>query len=162
MAPSPTAAQLPGRKVNLVRIEGHKGLPSPNFRPLASWGLSDRGQLHRFQVLHLRVLQGDLSSTSIVTAMEPYSFEKQQVTFFLRGPQELLVQFAETPPNQPIALIAYVRLPQRQLNLSDIEVLAAPTPTLKERIALRGTTEASTASSDEGVSSLVFSATLVA
>jgi hypothetical protein len=133
VVPSPAAAQPSGRRVNLIRIEGHKGQPSPAAHSLATWGLNDRGQVHRFLVLQVRVLQGELSAAKIITAMQPYAFETQQVTFFLRGPRDLLVQFAETPPDQPIALIAYVRLPERQLSLSDIEVLAVPTSTLEKR-----------------------------
>jgi hypothetical protein len=124
------AAQPPrGRRAILARIEGYIGEKPKDVKPLASWGLSDRGRLYAFQVLRIRVLEGDISYDTIVTTMQPYAFAPKQVTFFLRGPAALLQQFAATPHEQPITLIGYLRLNQRQLNLSAIEPGASTTPT---------------------------------
>jgi hypothetical protein len=125
-------AQFPrDRKTILMRVEGYIGEKTPEPLPLTSWMLNDRERMQRFQVLHITVVQGDVSYDNIVTALEPYAYDDALTTLFLRGPATLLDQYAATPKHQRIAIIGYLHISPRQWNLSSIEVVAPPTPTGK-------------------------------
>ena len=62
------------------------------------------------------------------------------VTFFMRGPENLLTQVAEMPRNQPFSMQGYIRFGQRQFNLSSVDLVAAtPSPAVTPTPAGEGT-----------------------
>jgi hypothetical protein len=113
-----------------LRVSGWVGAAPEGVPPVARWVVDAGGERYDFTADRIDVLTGNASPGNVTQMLDPYT-----PAFRLRGVNEAVQSFRNTPPGQRIALIGVLRVGAgaRIFMLERVEELPEVTPRRQRR-----------------------------